>query len=165
MASSSYVVSATFLRQVCTLHFTAASQSPLKCGDFSGMYFHLILCEAQNSTIVSELLLMKACSRPSSRSAPMKLLPWSLMVTDGRPRHAMKCLRQAMNAVVRSVTNSKCTAFTAKHTNTQMYTLTMVGFLVLPNFMRRGPAKSTPICWKTAPGVTLSWGSCPHYLT
>ena len=71
----------------------------------------------------------------------MKLVPWSLMINDGLPRLATNQRNVAMNAAVdRSVTNSKCTAFTESETNTVMYAFVMVGQRTSRDLISTGPA-------------------------
>ena len=124
---------------------TADSHSPPKCGARSGMNLHSILLDVQNSEItIWELLFLrslnKSCST-SSRSAPMKLVPWSLHMSEGRPLRLMKRRKVAIKAsVVRSDTSSRCTALTVKDTNRQTYALTMIGFLTYPYLILNGPA-------------------------
>ena len=71
----------------------------------------------------------------------MKLVPWSLHITDGFLLLAIKRRKAAMNeAVVKFDTNSKCTALVAKHTKTAMYDFRMEGLRMGPDFVKMGPA-------------------------
>ena len=119
---------------------TADSHSPPKCGAHSGINLHSILLDVQNSEIaIWELLFLRNLNRScSSRSAPMKLVPWSLHMSEGRPLRLMKHHKVAIKAsVVRSDTSSRCTALTVKDTT---YALTMTGFLTYPYLILNGPA-------------------------
>ena len=103
--------------------FTAASQRPPKCGACSGMNFHCMPWVEQNSEMVVCALWVSRNSTNSriSLAAPTKLVPWSFHIRLGLPRLAIKRLKQAIKAsLVRSDTNSKCTALTERDTKTQM---------------------------------------------
>ena len=64
----------------------------------------------------------------------MKLVPRSLIINDGLLRLATNRRNVAMNtAVDRSVTNSKCTAFTESETNMVTYAFVMVGWQTCPD--------------------------------
>ena len=83
--------------------------------------------DVRGGTKVGESLCMSRCLRKafnstSSRAAPTKLVPWSLHITDGFPLLAINRRRVAMNeAVVKSETNSKCTAL-VRNTQTPQHT-------------------------------------------
>ena len=131
------------LRRCFFTLLTAASHSPPKWGPCSGMKRHSILCEVQKSVIIS---WWYSCARNlyksiSSRLAPTKFVPWSLHMRVGRPQRPMKRRSVAIKAlVVKLQTSSTCTALTVKETKTQAYAFRIVGFCMLPDLIRKGPA-------------------------
>ena len=104
----------------CFTLFTQDSQRPPKCGERSGMNFHVIFCEVQNWETPPCVFWSSRKSNRCFKSfwAPTKLDPWSLHMSDGFPLRAMKRLKDASD--VRSETNSRWIAFTDNDTNTQM---------------------------------------------
>ena len=94
----------------------------------------------------------------SSLFAPVKFVPWSLQMHLGNPLRQTKRRKVAMNAsLVKSETNSKCTAFTVNDTKTNisLYDDWLPHVFV---FNVEWPCPTSSKIW---PGVTLSGGSLP----
>ena len=102
--------------------FIAPSQRPPKCGTCGGFSCHSMPSLVRNVVICAwcSLLSNSIPNSLNSFRAPMKFRPLSEMTFWHRPRRAINRRRQFKNAsVVRSVANSKCTAFVTRHTNMQ----------------------------------------------
>ena len=97
---------------------TAASQSPPKCGALSGMKSHTIFWLVQKFAMSSAEVFFNRKSNSSMIClAASTKYPWSLHISDGLLRRAMKRRKQAMNASdVKSETNSRCTEFDENET-------------------------------------------------
>ena len=94
---------------------------PPKWGERSGMNFQTIRLDEQNleTRPWTRCWSRKSENSFNSRSAPTKLVPWSLQIIDGWPLREVKRLRAAMNdSAVRSEINSKWTALIVMDTNT-----------------------------------------------
>jgi len=124
MVESSLNVSLTFPTMRFKCYLTAASHRPPKLGDCGGMNFQLTLwVERKLEMEVWVWLLRRNLYRSLiSLAAQTKLDPWSLQMSKGMPRRDMKRRRQAIKvSVVRSLTNSRWTALTARDTNIRLH--------------------------------------------
>ena len=105
--------------------------------------------------------LKKAYSSFVSLAARMRFVPWSLQMVEGLPHRTIKCQRVAKKVAVKSVTSSRCIAFTVNDTKTQTYALVNVGLRAEPDLIQMGSAWSTPTRSNAGPGFKRSVGSCP----
>ncbi|XP_043866879.1 uncharacterized protein LOC122757729 [Drosophila mojavensis] len=143
--------------------FTAASQRPPKCGARGGMNTNSMPRSAANISM-SAVLPWNVALRSSVRAAPTKLVAlsqYSFRTSPRRPTNLDKHIRNEF--VVKSVTNSRCTAFEVKQTNMAIYILT--GDLPrIPSETSIGPQKSTPLisnglfpCKRSAGRLPIIW--------
>ena len=102
---------------------TTASHRPQKCGACSGMNIHCVFWLSQQLDIDESRTILLI-----SLAAPMKFVPLSPHMVAGMPLRATNLHNVVIKAsVVNSVTASKCTALTDRHTKTATLTLGNVG--------------------------------------
>jgi hypothetical protein len=98
--------------------FTVASHKPPKCDELGGLKRHCIFLSVRKLCIFSLCSSdwKRARSSFNSLSAPTKLVPLSERIVAQCPRRDINRRKAAMKAsVIRSLTNSMCTALVARH--------------------------------------------------